>query len=74
MHAYVYVRTCCIRGTDAVDMAVIIHFQHVEFGMRLTSCLGLDEAVSSLLSGEFACDAVITRAQQLTRQEVSSGI
>ena len=55
-------------------MAVIIHFQHVEFGMRLTSCLGLDEAVSSLLSGEFACDAVITRAQQLARQEVSSGI
>ena len=48
-------------------------FQHVEFGMRLATCLGLDGTVSELLTGEFACDAVITRAQQLVRQEVRSG-
>ena len=47
--------------------------QHVDFGVRLATCLGLDESVSILLSGEFACDAIITRAQQLARQEVSTG-
>lgn len=71
---YRYNACVCVCTHLLHHTAVIIHFQHVEFGMRLTSCLGLDEAVSSLLSGEFACDAVITRAQQLTRQEVSSGI
>ena len=56
-----------------VDLAAHLILQHAEFEMRLATCLGLDDAVASLLSGEFACDAVITRAQQLARQEVSTG-
>lgn len=64
---------CCMSGIDPVLLALLMNLQHVEFGIRLATCLGLDEAVSVLLSGEFACDAIITRAQQLARQEVGTG-
>ena len=44
--------------------------QHQSFYRKLAGALHMDTATAEILSGEFAEDAVLTRAEQLARQEV----
>ena len=47
------------------------HMQHKSFYRKLAKSLQLDAGTAEILSGEFAEEAILVKAEQLTRHEVS---
>ena len=49
---------------------LIVYIQEQEFYQRLSRALKLDSATARVLTGDFARDAILIRAEQLAKQEV----
>ena len=51
-----------------------MYIQEQEFYQRLSRALKLDSATARVLTGDFARDAILIRAEQLAKQEVRYNI
>ena len=52
-------------------IVLCLNSQHKLFTKRLSKAVNLDSGTAEILSGDFAHDAILTRAEQLAKNEVS---
>lgn len=55
---------------SVVVLIYLIATQHKAFTKRLSRAVNLDTGTAEILSGDFAHDAILTKAEQLAKQEV----
>jgi len=68
LHKYMSVVPCSI----LYNICSFQYMQHKSFYRKLAKSLQLDAGTAEILSGEFAEEAILVKAEQLTRHEVSN--